>query len=88
MKLLGSKILVVQEMSAKMTPGGIALPDQSVTSLPKGVVKYVGPGVCVVEPGDRVLFDSIGGTLVEISGNPYVLLDEEDALVILEEGDN
>ncbi len=88
MRLMPKKILVVQETSAKVTEGGITLPDQSVTTLPKGTVKLIGKDVPLYLLDSRVLFSSIGGTLVEVSGKPYVLLEEEDILIILEEGDN
>lgn len=88
MKLMPKKVLVEQETSAQMTGGGIVLPDQLVTTLPKGTIKLIGPDVGAYLKGARVLFSSIGGTMVEVSGKPYVLLEEEDILIILEEGDN
>ena len=87
MKLTGTKILIDQRESASVTDGGIALPDQSITKLPKGKITHVGPDVKTVKVGDQVLIDLIGVTVIDINKTEYLLLEEEGVLVILEEGE-
>jgi len=87
MKLVGKKILVEPLKTKDVTSGGIALPEQSRQTLPMGPVKQVGPEVEGVEPGEVVMFSSIGAMPVQVGKGEYILIEPEDILMILEEGE-
>lgn len=92
MKAVGTKVIVAQDQSELVTEGGIALPETSQTKLPRGVVVAVGPEVSGAEintvgVGDRVLFNAYAGTPITVSGKDYLVIDREDVLVVLGEGE-
>lgn len=87
MKMVGKKILVEQFQTKTMTEGGIALPEQTVQKLPCGPAKALGPEVKGVELGDVIMFNAIGAIPVQLSGREFVLIEPEDILMILEEGE-
>jgi co-chaperonin GroES (HSP10) len=88
MKITGSKIMVEQFRMNEVTPGGIALPSKSVQSLPFGKIIGLGPTVPkILKIGDVVLFPEIGPTLVFLKEQPFLLIEAEDVLGILEEGE-
>lgn len=88
MKITGSKLLVEQFKMDDVTPGGIALPSKSVQSLPFGSILETGPAVeGAFKIGDVILFPDIGPILIELKGKPYLLIESEDVLGILEEGE-
>lgn len=70
-----------------VTAGGIALPEQSRQTLPVGPVKSIGPDVEGVQVGEVVMFSSIGAMPVEVSKKEFILIEPEDILMILEEGE-
>ena len=61
-----------------------------------GVIKAVGPGKMVdgklvpltVEVGDRVIFRQYAGTEVEVENQKFTIIQENDILAILQEGNN
>lgn len=87
MKLVGKKILVRQFQTKTMTDGGIALPEQTVQKLPVGVVVKVSPEVKNVLVNQVVMFGTIGAIPVTVARKEYALIEPEDVLMILEEGE-
>lgn len=87
MKVMGQKILLVQNKTTTETEGGIVLPDQTVQLLPSGVIARCGPECKEVKVGDRVLVNDVAALKVEVNKENFIILDEEDVLVILEEGE-
>lgn len=86
MKVVGKKILVEQARTKEVSKGGIALPDTSIQVLPYGFVRQVGPEVTDVKIGEVVLFDPISAIPLSIKKD-HVLIEPEDILAILEEGE-
>jgi len=70
-----------------MTEGGIALPDQSIESLPMGPVKSVSPDIDAVSVGDVVMFNALGAVPVAIGKETFVLIELDDVLMVMEEGE-
>ena len=87
MKMIGKKILVKQFRSKEMTQGGIALPEEAIQKLPCGSIERIGPEVEGLQHGDVLMFNAIGAIPVEVKGKEFVLIEPEDILLILEEGE-
>jgi chaperonin GroES len=90
---LGNRVLV-KRFKAKVSKGGILLPDAAQEKPKEGEVVAVGPGkrkedgslqAMTVQIGDQVLFSSYAGTEVktEESDAEYLILSEEDILGVL-----
>jgi len=91
LKPLGDKVLVKRSEAEEKTAGGIVLPDTAKEKPKEGRVMAVGSGRMlksgkrmppVVKKGDRVLFASYAGTEVEVDGEKYLLVREEDILAV------
>jgi chaperonin GroES len=89
---LDDRIVVAQESAEEMTAGGIVLPDTAREKPQRGKVVAVGPGKLLddgkrgqmeVAVGDAVFYGKYSGTNVEINGEEYVILREDDVLAII-----
>ena len=65
------------------TAGGLYLPDTAKEKPQRGKVEAVGSEVKEVKTGDTILFDKYSGSKINIDGNDYLILKEEDILGIL-----
>lgn len=90
---LGDKVLVKRLEADSKTAGGIVLPDSAKEKPKRGTVLSVGDGRLLdngkrsplsVRTGDQVLFSSYAGTEVKISGDEYIIMDENDIFAVLE----
>lgn len=90
---LGNRILV-KRCQAKVSKGGILLPDSAQEKPKEGEVLAVGPGKLnddgsiqklSVKVGDKVLFSSYAGTEIktEESETECLIMSEEDILGVL-----
>lgn len=85
MRVVSKKILVQQALTDEVSKGGIVMAgDQQ--PLPYGTVVDFGSEVTEVNVGDILLFTEIGAIPLGIKKN-HVLIEFEDVLAILEEGD-
>jgi chaperonin GroES len=90
---LDDKIVVKPDRAEDETPGGIVLPDAAKEKPQRGKVVAVGSGrllengtrcpPCVKE-GDSVLFGKYVGTEIEVDGEEYKVLSEDEILAKLE----
>lgn len=89
---IGERIVVKREESEAVTRGGILLPDSAKEKPARGQIVAVGTGKLLsdgtrstlqVSVGDRVLFSSYAGETVEINGDEYLLMREDDVMAIL-----
>ena len=92
-KPLGEKILVKRFDAVEKTAGGIVLPDAAKEKPKEGKIIALGDGKLLdsgerakfqVKKGDRVVFTSYAGTEVDIDGEEYLLMSEDDILAIIE----
>ncbi len=92
-KPLGEKILVKRFEAEKKTAGGILLPDAAKEKPKEGKIIALGDGKLLdsgerakfqVKKGDRVVFTSYAGTEIDIDGEEYLLMSEDDILAIIE----
>jgi chaperonin GroES len=92
-KPLGEKILVKRFDAVEKTAGGIVLPDAAKEKPKEGKIIALGNGKLLdsgerakfqVKKGDRVVFTSYAGTEIDIDGEEYLLMSEDDILAIIE----
>ena len=92
-KPLGEKILVKRFDAVEKTAGGIVLPDAAKEKPKEGKIIALGDGKLLdsgarakfqVKKGDRVVFTSYAGTEIDIDGEEYLLMAEDDILAIIE----
>jgi chaperonin GroES len=89
---LNDKVLVKRVEAEEKTAGGIVLPDTAKEKPKQGTVLAVGEGrrlengsraAFQVKVNDRVLFTSYAGTEVNVDGQEYLLMNEEDILAVV-----
>lgn len=87
------RVLVEPSQAEETTAGGIILPDNAREKPQRGTVIASGPGKLLdsgkrgemsVHVGDEVVYGKYSGTEIEISGEKYVILRENDILAIVE----
>ena len=86
---LGDKIVLKQLEAEETTKSGIVLPGQAKE---KAEVIAVGPGgnidgkevVMQVKVGDKVIYSKYAGTDVELDGEEYIIVKQNDILAIVE----
>jgi chaperonin GroES len=92
-KPLGEKILVKRFEAVEKTSGGIVLPDAAKEKPKEGKIIALGDGKLLdsgqraqfqVKKGDKVVFTSYAGTEIDIDGEEYLLMSEDDVLAIIE----
>ncbi len=92
-KPLGEKILVKRFEAVEKTAGGILLPDAAKEKPKEGKIIALGDGKLLdsgqrakfqVKKGDKVVFTSYAGTEIDIDGEEYLLMSEDDILAIIE----
>ncbi len=90
---LDDRILLERGEAEETTAGGIVLPDAAREKPQRGTVRATGPGKLLdsgergklsVEVGDEVFYGKYAGTEVDIDGDTYVILKENDILAIVE----
>lgn len=93
LKPIGDRVVVRPKTSEETTKSGIILPDTAKERPQEGEVMAVGSGRMLddgriipleVKVGDRVLFSKYGGTEIEIGGEEYLILREDDILAVIE----
>ncbi|GBD38297.1 MAG: 10 kDa chaperonin [Deltaproteobacteria bacterium] len=93
-KPLYDRVLVKRLDTEEKTKGGIIIPETAKEKPQEGRVISVGKGKLLedgsirpldVKVGDRVLFSKYGGTDINIEGEEYLILREDEILAIVEE---
>ena len=90
---LNDKIVVKRLEAEEKTAGGIVLPDTAKEKPKQGRVLSLGDGKLLedgkrasfqVKEGDRVLFTSYAGNEVNLDGDEYLIMTEDDILAVVE----
>ncbi len=89
---LGDKIVLKQLAAEETTKSGIMLPGQAKEKPQEAEVIAVGPGgnidgkdvIMQVKPGDKVIYSKYSGTEVELDGEEYIIVKQNDILAIVE----
>jgi chaperonin GroES len=89
---LGANVVVKRLAADEKTAGGIVLPDAAREKPRQGRVLSVGDGRLLsdgtrvrhqVSEGDRVLFNSYAGAEVEVNGEDFLIMSEDEILAVV-----
>ena len=88
---LGDKIVLKQLEAEETTKSGIVLPRQAKEKPQEAEVIAVGPGGMVdgkevtmqVAVGDKVIYSKYAGTDVELDGEEYIIVKQNDILAVV-----
>ena len=87
MKPINDRVVVKPAPAEEKTKGGIIIPDTAKEKPQRGVIVAVGPGKddqkMTVAKGDTVLYGKYSGTELSHEGEDYLIMREDDILVIL-----
>ena len=87
-KPLADRVLVKPAPSEEKTIGGIIIPDTAKEKPLQGEVLAVGAGTkdeeMVLKAGDSVLYGKYSGTEVELDGEKYLIMRQNDILAVVE----
>ncbi|MGB3546390.1 MAG: co-chaperone GroES [Saprospiraceae bacterium] len=87
MKPINDRVVVKPAPAEEKTKGGIIIPDTAKEKPQRGEVVAVGPGkddqAMTVSVGDTVLYGKYSGQELSYEGNDYLIMREDDILVIL-----
>ena len=89
---LGDRVVLKQVEAEETTKSGIVLPGQAQEKPQQAEVVAVGPGGVVdgkevkmeVVVGDKVIYSKYAGTDVELEGEKYIIVKQNDILAIVE----
>ncbi len=88
---LGDRVVLKQIVAEETTKSGIVLPGQTKEKPQQAEVVAVGPGGLVdgkevnmlVSVGDKVIYSKYSGTEVELDGEEYLVVKQNDILAII-----
>ena len=90
---LSDRILVRRVDADEQVKGGIIIPDTAVETPQEAEVVAVGPGkrnkngdviTPAVKSGEKILIGKYAGTEIEVDGDDYVIVNEDDVLGIIQ----
>lgn len=89
---LGDRVVLKQLDAEETTKSGIVLPGQAQEKPQQAEIVAVGPGGMVdgkeikmeVKVGDKVIYSKYAGTDVELEGEKYIIVKQNDILAIVE----
>lgn len=88
MKPVNDRVILTPAKAEAKTKGGIIIPDTAKEKPQRGKVVAVGPGKEGIEPtvrkGDVVLYGKYAGQELHYDGKDYLIMREDDILVILD----
>ena len=88
---LGDRVVLKQIEAEETTKSGIVLPGQTKEKPQQAEVIAVGPGGVVdgkevtmlVSVGDQVIYSKYAGTEVEVDGEEYLIVKQNDILAVV-----
>jgi len=88
MKPINDRVIVKPFPAEQKTAGGLIIPDTAKEKPQKGEIVAAGPGKedikMTVKVGDIVLYGKYGGQELSYEGVDYLIMREDDILVILD----
>ena len=84
MKPLGDRVVLKQQEAEEKTKSGIILPDSAKEKPQAAVVVSVGPDVDQVKEGDKVIYSRYAGNDVELDGEKYIIVKQNDIHAVVE----
>ncbi len=87
MKPIADRVIIKPSPAEDKTKGGLIIPDTAKEKPQRGEVIAVGPGkegnLMSVAIGDIVLYGKYSGQEISFEGEDYLIMREDDILVIL-----
>ena len=87
MKPIADRVIIKPAAAEEKTKGGLIIPDTAKEKPQRGEVIAVGPGkdgnLMTVAVGDLVLYGKYSGQEISHEGQDYLILREDDILVVL-----
>ncbi len=80
---LKERVFVSYTEELEKTSGGLYIPDAAKEKPQKGTIEAIGAEVKNVKVGDVVLFDKYSGSKINLDGQEYLILKEEDILGVI-----
>ena len=84
---LADRVLVKPQAAEEKTVGGIIIPDSAKEKPLRGEVLAVGEGTkdetMVLKAGDQVLYGKYAGTELELDGEKFLIMRQNDVLAIV-----
>ena len=88
---LGDRVVLKLSVAEETTKSGIVLPGQAKEKPQEAEVIAVGPGGMVdgkevtmqVAVGDKVIYSKYAGTDVELDGEEYIIVKQNDILAVV-----
>ena len=88
MKPINDRVVVKPATAEEKTKGGIIIPDTAKEKPQRGEIIAVCPGkdgnAMTVKAGDVVLYGKYAGQELNYQGEDYLIMREDDVLVILD----
>jgi chaperonin GroES len=82
---LGNRVLLKPVETEEKTKSGLYIPDSAKEKPLQAKVIAVGDGKEVhVKPGDKVIYESFGGSEIKVNGEKHILMDAKDILAVVE----
>lgn len=89
MKPIADRVVIKPAPAEEKTQGGIIIPETAKEKPQMGEVVATGPGKdgksMTVKKGDKVLYGKYAGQELSYEGEDYLIVREDDILVILED---
>ena len=86
-KPLSDRVLFLPNPAEEKTAGGLIIPDTAKEKPLAGKVVAVGPGTSEVKMevkvGDQVLYGKYAGQEIQIEGESYLIMKQNDILAII-----
>ena len=82
-KPLSDRVLILPNPAEEKTAGGLIIPDTAKEKPLAGKVIAVGPGTSEVKVGDQVLYGKYAGQEIQIDGETYLIMKQNDILAII-----
>ena len=86
-KPLSDRVLILPNPAEEKTAGGLIIPDTAKEKRLAGKVVAVGPGTSEVKMevkvGDQVLYRKYAGQEIQIEGESYLIMKQQDILAII-----
>ncbi len=88
MRPINDRVVIKPAEAEETSKGGIILPEQAKEKPQRGVVVAIGPGKedkgMTVKVDDVVLYGKYAGQEISYEGEDYIIMREDDILVILD----
>jgi len=84
-KPIGERVLIEPAAAEAKSAGGIIIPDTAKEKPKRGTVIAIGSGEhkFTVKVGDNVLYGQYSGTEVKMDGKEYLIMKENEILLIV-----